>query len=91
MFNNFPPVRLKFSGKDSAKCHAFKPPQASADGTLLLNGDFEGDVVDESVWNTCHGRIDDGCTVRSDDELEWCSQNRSQCPTAPPSRVESHD
>lgn len=57
--------------KNSARGHAFTSPQTSADKTLLLDDDFEGAALDESVWNTCHWWNDDGCTIKSNDELEW--------------------
>lgn len=57
--------------KDSAQGHALKSQQTSADKTLLLDDDFEGDALDEAVWNTCHWWNDDGCTIASNDELEW--------------------
>lgn len=57
--------------KDSAQGRALKSPQTSADKTLLLDDDFEGDALDEAVWNTCHWWNDDGCTIASNDELEW--------------------
>jgi beta-glucanase (GH16 family) len=46
------------------------PPAAGAD--LLLDEDFAGDRVDPAVWNTCHWwAVDGGCTIESNDELEW--------------------
>ena len=38
---------------------------------VLLDEDFNGAALDESVWNTCYWWDDDGCTITSNDELQW--------------------
>lgn len=38
---------------------------------LVLDEDFGGPGLDTSVWNTCHWWDDGGCTIASNDELEW--------------------
>jgi len=38
---------------------------------LLLDENFDGGRLDSSVWNTCHWWDDEGCTISSNDELEW--------------------
>ena len=38
---------------------------------VLLDDDFDGDSLDQTHWNTCHWWNDDGCTITSNDELEW--------------------
>lgn len=38
---------------------------------LVLDEDFGGTDLDTSVWNTCHWWDDGGCTIASNDELEW--------------------
>jgi beta-glucanase (GH16 family) len=39
--------------------------------TVLLDENFDGDSLDTRVWNTCHWWGDEGCTIASNDELEW--------------------
>ena len=39
--------------------------------TVVLDESFDGATLDTSVWNTCHWWGDDGCTISSNDELEW--------------------
>jgi beta-glucanase (GH16 family) len=39
--------------------------------TVLLDESFDGDSLDTRVWNTCHWWGDEGCTIASNDELEW--------------------
>jgi beta-glucanase (GH16 family) len=39
--------------------------------TVLLDESFDGDSLDTRVWNTCHWWGDEGCTISSNDELEW--------------------
>ena len=38
---------------------------------VLLDEAFDGDTLDDARWNTCHWWNDDGCTITSNDELEW--------------------
>jgi len=38
---------------------------------VLLDESFDGDQLDTAVWNTCHWWDDEGCTISSNDELEW--------------------
>ncbi|HEX5905844.1 MAG TPA: glycoside hydrolase family 16 protein [Propionibacteriaceae bacterium] len=39
--------------------------------TVVLDESFDGDALDTTVWNTCHWWADQGCTISSNDELEW--------------------
>lgn len=39
--------------------------------SLAFSDEFGGDSLDTRVWNTCHWWDDDGCTIDSNDELEW--------------------
>jgi beta-glucanase (GH16 family) len=39
--------------------------------TVLLDENFDGNSLDTRVWNTCHWWGDEGCTISSNDELEW--------------------
>ena len=43
----------------------------SETATVLLDESFDGDSLDTRVWNTCHWWGDEGCTISSNDELEW--------------------
>lgn len=38
---------------------------------LILDEEFHGSALDTVVWNTCHWWDDGGCTIASNDELEW--------------------
>ena len=38
---------------------------------VRFEDDFEGDALDGDAWNTCHWWDDGGCTISSNDELEW--------------------
>lgn len=38
---------------------------------VLLDENFDGETLDKEVWNYCHWWNDDGCTISSNDELEW--------------------
>ena len=40
-------------------------------GTVVLDESFDGDTLNTSIWNTCHWWADHGCTIASNDELEW--------------------
>ncbi|HEY5788505.1 MAG TPA: family 16 glycosylhydrolase [Microlunatus sp.] len=44
-----------------------KPPTRK----VLLDEDFSGDTLDRTNWNTCHWWDDDGCTITSNNELQW--------------------
>ena len=49
------------------------PPQtpAATGPRVILDDDFESGPLDTSVWNTCHWWNDEGCTIASNNELEW--------------------
>lgn len=38
---------------------------------LILDENFHGAALDTEIWNTCHWWDDGGCTIASNDELEW--------------------
>jgi beta-glucanase (GH16 family) len=38
---------------------------------VLLNATFDDGRLDPAIWNTCHWWADQGCTIASNDELEW--------------------
>ena len=38
---------------------------------LILNQSFNHAPLDEGVWNRCHWWAERGCTIGSNDELEW--------------------
>lgn len=38
---------------------------------IVLDEDFGGTSLNSDVWNTCHWWDDGGCTIASNDELEW--------------------
>jgi beta-glucanase (GH16 family) len=46
-------------------------PTAHPTGRMLLNATFDDGELDPAIWNTCHWWADGGCTIASNDELEW--------------------
>ena len=46
-------------------------PTRTKDWQLVFQDDFSGGRLDTSKWNTCHWWNDDGCTIKSSNELEW--------------------
>ena len=46
-------------------------PSAAADASVLFEEHFDGPELDRGMWNTCHWWDDGGCTIESNDELEW--------------------
>jgi beta-glucanase (GH16 family) len=38
---------------------------------VLLDATFDGGRLDAATWNTCHWWADRGCTIATNDELEW--------------------
>jgi beta-glucanase (GH16 family) len=38
---------------------------------ILFEDDFSTDQLNTAVWNTCHWWDDGGCTIDSNDEMEW--------------------
>lgn len=49
---------------------AVAPAPATAQ-SVLFEEDFDGPELDRGTWNTCHWWDDGGCTIASNDELEW--------------------
>lgn len=39
--------------------------------SMILDEQFDDPDLDTGVWNTCHWWDDGGCTIASNDELEW--------------------
>ncbi len=44
---------------------------APAPRALLLDEGFDGPALDGDRWNTCHWWDDGGCTIATNDELQW--------------------
>jgi beta-glucanase (GH16 family) len=44
---------------------------AGARGRLIFAEEFNGHRLNGSVWNTCHWWAEHGCTIASNEELEW--------------------
>lgn len=38
---------------------------------VIFEDDFDGSTLDSTKWNTCHWWNDGGCTIASNDELQW--------------------
>lgn len=47
------------------------PPEDMGTGRLLLDEGFAGSSLDRTRWGTCHWWGTDGCTILTNDELEW--------------------
>lgn len=47
------------------------PAGAPAVGRLVFADDFDGTALSTSRWGTCHWWGPDGCTILTNDELEW--------------------
>ena len=41
------------------------------DATLAFADEFDGTVLDEERWNRCHWWNDQGCSIITNDELQW--------------------
>ena len=41
------------------------------DATLAFADEFDGTTLDEGRWNRCHWWNDQGCTIVTNDELQW--------------------
>ncbi len=37
----------------------------------VFEDDFNGSSLNASLWNTCHWWDDEGCTIESNDEMQW--------------------
>ena len=55
----------------SARPPTRAPTPSSSGSRVVLDENFDGDTLDESRWNTCHWWNDGGCTIASNNELEW--------------------
>ena len=48
------------------------PPQVGTPmRQVLLDATFDDGKLDPKIWNTCHWWADRGCTITTNDELEW--------------------
>lgn len=72
-------------------------PAPTTDQRVLLDENFDSGRLDTSVWNTCHWWDKEGCTIASNDELEWYRPERVEVAdgalrlTAGPKRFEASD
>ncbi|MFE1439898.1 family 16 glycosylhydrolase [Streptomyces sp. NPDC058739] len=46
-------------------------PGGTGDWRLVLRDDFDGSRLDTGRWATCYDWNEDGCTISSNNELEW--------------------
>ena len=64
---------------------------------VVLDENFDGGTLDSSRWNTCHWWDDGGCTIASNNELEWYRPEQATVAdgtlrlTAAPNRYEASD
>jgi beta-glucanase (GH16 family) len=47
------------------------PPPVPGDWRLVFHDDFDGSRLDKDRWTTCFDWNDDGCTISTNNELEW--------------------
>ena len=52
---------------DAAPVTTVAPPP----GQLVFADEFDSDALDGTKWSTCHWWNDNGCTIITNDELEW--------------------
>ncbi len=45
--------------------------QPGDDWTLIFSDEFESSSLDDSKWSTCYWWDDNGCTITSNNELQW--------------------
>ena len=70
---------------------------SSSGSRVVLDENFDGGTLDESRWNTCHWWDDGGCTIASNNELEWYRPEQVTVAdgtlrlTAAPNRYEASD
>jgi beta-glucanase (GH16 family) len=57
-------VGVAWAGRDEGE-------QARSERRLVLREDFDGRRLDRRRWNTCHWWARGGCTIASNNELEW--------------------
>lgn len=46
-------------------------PTTEGEWELVFDDDFDGDELDGDRWTWCHWWDDEGCTIATNDELEW--------------------
>jgi beta-glucanase (GH16 family) len=72
-------------------------PTTGSGSRVVLDENFDGGTLDSSRWNTCHWWDDGGCTIASNDELEWYRSEQVSVSdgtlrlTAAPNRYEASD
>jgi len=60
-------VQVRSPDDPRVKSHS----RANAQQEVLLDEDFDGHTLEATMWNTCHWWQDRGCTIASNNELEW--------------------
>lgn len=48
-----------------------EPAEPFPGARLVFADEFDGTTLDTDRWNTCHWWDDEGCTIVTNDELEW--------------------
>ena len=48
-----------------------RPRESGVPQRVLFQENFDGAQLDRAVWNTCHWWDDRGCTIDSNNEMEW--------------------
>jgi beta-glucanase (GH16 family) len=72
-------------------------PTTGSGSRVVLDENFDGGTLDAERWNTCHWWDDGGCTIASNDELEWYRPEQVSVSdgtlrlTAAPNRYEASD
>jgi beta-glucanase (GH16 family) len=55
--------------RQASETEVATPPTSST--RVVLDENFDEPTLDGSRWNTCHWWEDEGCTIASNNELEW--------------------
>ncbi len=62
---------LTVAGAAGTPAAASPPAEPFPGARLVFADEFDGTTLDTERWNTCHWWDDDGCTIITNDELEW--------------------
>lgn len=64
-----PPGNVQVRSADNPRVESH--PGANSKQGILLDDGFDGNTLGASTWNTCYWWQDRGCTIASNNELEW--------------------
>ncbi len=64
-------VALALGAAACSEVSAQRPDTSGGQWQLVFSDDFDGPSLDTNRWHTCYWWDVDGCTIISNDELEW--------------------